>query len=112
LTKGLVNQAKAGQQSAQATLQQIKLNIVSDVSNAFVQIQAAEQRVKVSEAEKANAQESVRIAEGRYKAGIGTFLEVTDAQSALVQAETNDVLAKSALNRGRAALRRAVGKRP
>ena len=56
-----------------------------------------------------NALEGVRLATGRYRGGVGTFLEVTDAQAALVLAQTNQVNAETALQSQRAALQRAIG---
>jgi outer membrane protein len=109
LTGGLVKQARAGVESAQASFQNVRLGVVSDVSTAFLNMKTAEQRLDTAGSEVANAQESLRLAEGRYRNGVGTFLEVTDAQTALLTAQTNQVNARSALDQARAALSRAVG---
>jgi len=58
----------------------------------------------------ANAREGVRLSEGRYKVGLGIFLEVLDAQAALVNAQTNKVNAEQAVDLSRAALLRSLGK--
>lgn len=61
-----------------------------------------------AEAQVTNAQEALRLAEGRYRAGIGVFLDVLDAQTDLDGANTNRVNARTSLDRARAALAHAV----
>ena len=51
----------------------------------------------------------MRLAQGRYAAGLGTFLDVLDAQAALITAETNRVNAESTVNQANAALAHAIG---
>jgi outer membrane protein len=109
LTAGRVKEARASVEAAQAALVSTRLAVTSDVSQAYLNLRTAEQRVTTADAEVANAQESVRLAEGRYRAGVGTFIDVTDAQSALLTAQTNRVNAQSAVDQARAALVRALG---
>ncbi len=109
LTAGLVKQARAQLTSAQAQLTGTQLTVTSDVSQAYLNLRTAEQRIVTSDSEVANAQESVRLAEGRYRSGLGTFLDITDAQTALLTAQTNRVNAQSAVDQARAALTRAIG---
>ena len=56
-----------------------------------------------------NAEEALRLATGRYNSGLGTFLDVLDAQAALLTARTQRVNAEMAVAQARAALARAVG---
>lgn len=109
LTRGLVREAQAGVLAAQAELTRARQTIVSDVSQSYLNLRTSEQRVVAAEAGVANAEESVRIAEGRYRAGVAAFIEVTDAQTALITARTNRVNALSQVDQARAALRRALG---
>jgi outer membrane protein TolC len=109
LTAGLVKQARANLDLAQAALRQTSLTVIEDVSIAYVQLRSAEQRIAVAAAQVANAQESVRLAEGRYSAEVTTFIEVTIAQAALIAAQTNQVNAVSAGDLARASLVKAVG---
>ena len=87
----------------------IQLSITSDVSQAYLNEKLAAQRVVQANDEVTNAQVSVDLAEGRYRAGIGIFLDVTDAQQALLTAQTDRVNARSALDQARAALAHAIG---
>lgn len=107
-TKGKVKEAQANIQSAQAELSSTKLAVSSDVSQAYLNEKTAEQRVITADAEVANAEEGVRLAQGRYNAGLGIFLDVLDAQTALYTAQTNRVNAQTAVNVARAALAHAI----
>ena len=109
LTAGRVKEARANVEVAQAQLTNAQLGVTSDVSQAYLNLRTAEQRVQTSDIEIANATEGVRLAEGRYSAGVGTFIDVIDAQTALLTADTNRVNAQSAVNQARAALNRAIG---
>jgi len=109
LTAGRVKEARANVEAAQAQLTNARLVVVSDVSQAYLNLRTAEQRVTTADAEVANAEESVRLAEGRYRSGLGTFLDLITAQTALVTARTNRVNAQSAVDQARAALSRAIG---
>ena len=109
LTRGRVQEAQANVTTAQADLTNAQLTVTSDVSQACLNLRTAEQRVVTADAQIVNAEESVRLAQGRYRAGIGTFIEVTDAQAALLTARTNRVNAVSAVDQARAALARATG---
>lgn len=112
LEKGRVTQAKAVLQSNQAQLDAVKISVVSDVSQAYLNLKTAEQRVVTANAEVANAQEGVRITQGRYQSGLGTFLDVLDAQTALVTASTNQVNALSSVELAKVALAHAINAQP
>lgn len=109
LTKGLVREAQAEVLASQAELARTQQVIASDVSQAYLNLRTAERRIISSDAGVVNAEESVRIAEGRYRAGVAAFIEVTDAQTALISARTNRVNAQSSVDQARASLSRAVG---
>jgi outer membrane protein TolC len=49
------------------------------VSRAKSDIDKARERIRISALTLLNAEENRRLAEGRYEAGVGTALEVTDA---------------------------------
>jgi outer membrane protein TolC len=109
VARSRVSEAEAAVRQAEAQLLAARQAVVAEVSQAYLNLKAAEQRVTTAEAEVMNAQESVRLAEGRYNAGVGTFIDVTDAQAALLTARTNHVNAQTAVAQARAALDRAMG---
>jgi outer membrane protein len=106
---GATKSAQADVQISLANLKQASLNAVNDVSQAFVNLKSSEQRVSIAQSQVANATESVRLAEGRFRAGVATFLEVTTAQAALVLAQSELVNAQSQVQQGRAQLLHAIG---
>lgn len=108
-TAGRIKEAKAGVDAAQATVQQIALAVVADVTQAYVNLTSARQRSAVADAQVANAEEGARLAEGRYRSGVATFVEVTDAQAALVGAQTSRVNARAGIDQALAQLARATG---
>ena len=57
-----------------------------------------------------NAKEQLRLAEGRYQAGIGTIIELSDAQVQLTQASAQLVQAQYNLATARAKLLAALGR--
>ncbi len=106
---GALKVARAGLQSANASLVTIGQQVVSDVSQAYLALKSAEQRKVITAAQVVNATEGVRIAQGRYQAGLGLFVDVTTAQALLVAAQTNDVNADASLDQARASLAHATG---
>lgn len=112
LAAGKQSEAKANQAVSKKQLEQLNQNVVTDVANVYVALKTAEQAVVITTTQVSNAQESVRLAEGRYKAGIATFLEVIDAETALTQAKINQVNALSTVQAERAALAHSIGANP
>jgi outer membrane protein len=108
LSKGRVDQAKANIVIAQAQLSTAKQTVISDVSQAYLNLMTAMQRVTTAQAEVTNAQEALKLAEGRFKAGVGVFLDVLDDENALTTALTNQVNANTTVQLSRAAFAHAV----
>lgn len=109
LTRGRTREAEANVASAQASLRQVQQTVSSEVAQAYLNVQTAEQQVALSQAAVADAQESLNVAVGRYEEGVGIYLDVIDAQATLLQARTDQVNARYGLSAARAALRRALG---
>jgi outer membrane protein len=105
---GARKEANATLKAAKSELVNAQLQVKTDVSQAYLGVQSAEQQVEAAQTNVANAKESLRIAEGRYKSGLGLFLDIINAQTALLSAETNSVVATAELSRQRASLRKAI----
>jgi len=108
-TSGTVRAARGTLESAAAQLEGTRQTIISDVATAFINLKAAEEHVVTARAEVISGNEAVRLNEGRYRAGLATILDLLDAQTALVQAQTDEVNAETALEVARASLAHAVG---
>ena len=95
--------------TAEANLKTAILQVRTDIASAFMGLKSVNQRVLLADNEVYNAREDVRIAEGRYAAGIGLFQDITTAQELLVTSQTDQESARNALDIARTQLRRATG---
>jgi outer membrane factor, OMF family len=88
---------------------QLKESIRFEVENAFFTLQANATNIDTSNGALAQATESLRLAEVRRDAGVGTTFEVTRAQADLTQAQSNLIRAILDYNRALVSLERATG---
>ncbi len=104
-------EAKANWDAARSTVQATELDISRDVEQAVINVTEANDRIGAAQTAVASAQENFRLAQGRFDAGVGTILELTDAQLALTQAQNTEALALADYRISLARLDRAVGRR-
>ena len=109
LTRGRVKEARANFDASQAQLLSAQLTVQTDVTQAYLNLRTAEQRVAAATSEVFNAEEGVRIATGRYRSGLGQFQDIITAQAFVVSARTNLVTTQALVEQNRAALSRASG---
>jgi outer membrane protein len=109
-TKSKINQAAANLAGLKAIEIQTKRNIELDVQQAWLSLKEAMERLDVTKKALEQAEEDMRVSEGRYKEGMGNILEVIDAQTALTQARTNNVVALYDISSAGARLDRSIGK--
>jgi len=110
--KSKINQAAANLNGLKAAETQTTRNIELDVQQAWLSLKEAMERLDVTKKTLEQAEEDMRVSEGRYKEGIGNILEVIDAQTALTQARTNNVVSLYDIAGSGAKLDRATGKEP
>lgn len=89
-----VHQARASLNESLHREEETRLNVSSQVRQAFLDIQAARQQLAESRTELSYAEEYDRIEEGSYSAGKATALDVIDAQTSLRKARADLVSAK------------------
>jgi outer membrane protein TolC len=89
--------------------QRIALQVSQEVSAALLNLRAAEQNIATAQAALVAAREDYRVAAMRYDAGRSIGVEVLDALTARVRAESNVVQALFQYNVQRDRLLRAVG---
>jgi outer membrane protein len=75
--------------AAQERLRKLQLQIRQDVETAVLEVRSSSERVKALAKSIEQARESLRIERQKYDLGLGSMTDVLDAQSALLQAETN-----------------------
>ena len=109
VNKAKIDQAEINLAQVDQSEQQVQQLIEFEVRSAYLNMKEAEKLIKVAEEGIKNSQESFRIAQVRYNEGIATNTEVIDAQSTLIEAETNHLNALYDYNINRAALIKAMG---
>jgi len=82
-------EAQANQQRAAALRERLGSAIALEVRNAFLSLQTARQRVAVANDAVSHAEESLRIVQDRYEAGLTTIVELLDSETALTAARTD-----------------------
>lgn len=111
ITKAQVREAEANMDVTDAQLQNQKLQIEVDVQQAALSLRAAKATAAAADEVVVNAKERLRLAEGRYANGVGSAIELGDAQVAVTQAEAQVVSARFNISSARADLLAAMGRR-
>jgi len=83
-----------------------------DVWTGLLALNEAQERIDNSQLFLENAGENLRLAEGEYREGVGSMIEVIDAQASLVAAEVSLIEAQADFKIALAALERALGINP
>lgn len=109
LTKNQVEEAKANLSTLMANETALRQTIFLEVQQAFLNLNEADERIPASELTVKYAQENYDIAGGRYAAGVGNPIEVTDAEVALLNARMAYIQALSDYKIAQASLWKAMG---
>jgi outer membrane protein TolC len=108
-TRAQVDAARSDERGALIQKDQFVRGIKAEVQQSIIAVRDADERATVSQTTVTQAREALRLANVRFQAGVGTQLDVNDAQTALTQAETNQVNATYDYLGALARLSRAVG---
>lgn len=81
--------ARIDLETQSVTRSQLRSNVELEVRQALSNVSTAQARITATTQGVAQAQEAVRLSQVRYQNGIGTLLDVTNAQANLAQARTN-----------------------
>ena len=109
VTAAKVRAADANLYKAEETYRQTKDAVQLDVRSSYLNLREAEKRIATSKVAVDKAEEDYHIAQVRYQAGVGTNLDVMDAQVALTEAKNNYVQALYDYNTSGAELEKAMG---
>lgn len=109
LTNNQVREAKENLNVQKANEESLRQSILLDVQQAYLSLREVEDSVAVAELTVQQAQENYDIANGRYNAGVGSPLEVTDALVGLTNARVNFIAALANYKIAEAALLKAMG---
>lgn len=109
VTWSKIHAAQENLAKAKESQRQIKDNVELEVRTDYLSMREAEKRITTTQVAVASAEEDYHIAVVRYQAGVGTNIDVMDAQEALTQAKTNYYQALYNYNTSKAALNTSMG---
>ncbi len=104
-----VRAAEGQEASVKANLESRRLDVLRDVDNAYLALEGSKERVPAAKAALEAARANLAQAQGRYRAGVGSIIEVADAQSLLATAHADWVRAQTSYHLAIADLQRAMG---
>ena len=105
-----VREATSAINVIEARQRDLMLQIGKEVESAWLGANEASARMVSTDMEVTAASESMALAEGRYKEGIGNIIEVIDSQTQALEAQTDHIQAKYDYYTALARFDRAVGK--
>ena len=108
-THDRIQEARLRRANVQTTLDSQRSDVALDVRQAYLNLVTAANQIDAANTALQQAVAARQLAEVRYRGGVGLFLEVTDAQAALVQAENSQVNAVYDYLVARAQFENAIG---
>ncbi|GMB01484.1 TolC family protein [Pelosinus sp. IPA-1] len=109
VTNSKIKQAKAAMDKVNEGDLQTRTGVELEVRQAYSSMKEAEARIETSKVAVGKATEDLKASQAKYYAGVGTNLDVIDAQMSLTQADTNSIQALYDYNVNKAKLEKAVG---
>ena len=109
LTKASVKEAEYNAASIDAQTEALRQSVRVELQNALLAVRGAKSEIEAADEALVNARERLRLAEGRYQTGVGSIIELGDAQVALTQAAAQKVQADFDLATARGQLLHALG---
>ena len=108
-TPAQIAQGQANLRSLRAQEENTKLNIRLEGEQAYLGLTLADEQIRVTEKTVSQAQENYNLATGRYRVGVGSPLEITDAEVSLANARANYIQALYNYKIGEAKIDKAMG---
>lgn len=108
-TYNSVKEAQNNMLSAYYNLTSAEQNILLEIKEAYLNVQDSKSKIPVAEITRTQAQENYELAVGRYKVGVGNYIEVKDAETTLSDAKLAYIQAVFDYTLSIAALNKAMG---
>ncbi len=109
LTRHQVGEAQANADVLAANVTSLQQTIYKEVEQNYLNLHEAEERINVTKLSVQQAEENSRIASGRYSAGVGSPIEVTDADILLVRAKADQIQALYDYRLAQTSIEQAIG---
>ena len=104
-----VQRAREEAEALRAGADRTENDVILDVWSSYYGLQTAAQAVRTTRDLLASALQSAEVADGRYRAGVGSILDLLTAQSALADARSQEAQARSLWFLAMAQLAHATG---
>jgi outer membrane protein TolC len=111
LTQQQVAEAKSNLYILRANEETLRQQILLEVKQAYLNLQAAEASIATAELASKQAKENLDLANGRYAAGVGSPVEVSDAFATYVTAQASYTSALANYRTAQASIEKAMGAR-
>ncbi len=108
-TQNRINEAAANLEVQKATEEQVRSNVALDVRNALLNLRSVIETIASTKKAVDFAEESYKVSSLRFSSGVGTNIEVIDAQVALIQARTDYLKSHFDLEVSKAWVNQAAG---
>jgi outer membrane protein TolC len=105
-----VEEALRNYHSVKAQEEETKQQVALEVEQSYLRLDEARERIKATEAAERAAKENLDLANGRYQVGVGSIIEVTDAQTLYSDAQTTYIQTIYGYKIAEAELVRAMGR--
>ena len=105
----LIRSAEATAELNASKRDQLKLQVSLDVWTAYQNLKTANESIAASNVLVLSAEESSRVALGRYKEGVGNIIDTLNAQSALANAKQQKIQSVLNWNIARTTLAQSIG---
>jgi outer membrane protein len=104
--------AQAEETVAHADLTSLLEKIRQEVFADYSDLKVAKDKIQLNQQAVAEAKENLALAEGRYSAGYGNIIELTDAQTLLTDSQVQEIVSRFDYQTAAAKLDVAVGRTP
>ena len=108
-TKYQIDEAKANLDVLRANEDSLMQKVYLQVESAYLSLKEAAERISVGQIIVKQAEETVELAKGRYSAGVGSSIEITDAMITLNNAKMTYITALADYSVAQANLEKAMG---
>ena len=112
ITRAQIDSARSTLENNAAALENSRLAVNAELENSITGLTDALERLQATTVLVQQASESLHLAEGRYDAGLGSPLEITDARVEFARARGNHVVALFDSLIAQAELDRVLGRLP
>jgi outer membrane protein TolC len=108
-THGDIVEAEATLKQRRAEYESARLRVEADVRNAYLDLNAAAELVRVAQSRRDLARDELTQSTDRFTSGVADTVEVTQAQEVVASAESDYIANLNAHNLAKASVARAIG---